>query len=160
MQKITPCLWFDGNAEEAVAFYRSVFEPEGPVDILAVSEAGPGKPGSALAVTFRLAGQEFMALNGGPQFPFTPAISLFVACRDQAEIDRLWTALSAGGQTQRCGWLNDRFGVSWQIVPTRLGELLGDPDRAKAARVMRAMLAMTRLDIAGLEQAALEGDSP
>lgn len=153
MQKITPFLWFDDNAEEAVELYVSTFKNS---KILSVSRMGGGEPdskGALMSATFQLEGQQFMALNGGPHFTFSPAISLFVSCETQAEVDQLWTELSEGGETQECGWLRDKFGVSWQIIPATLGRLLGDPDPAKAQRVMQAMLSMTKLDIAGLERA-------
>ncbi|HET6576187.1 MAG TPA: VOC family protein [Fimbriiglobus sp.] len=145
-QKITPCLWFDGKAEEAAAFYVSVFPDS------AVTKVTPGPGGAALLVEFRLAGLRFLALNGGPQFTFNEAISLSVDCRNQAEVDDLWDKLSAGGAPSQCGWLKDRYGVSWQVVPTVLPQLLADP--AKAGRVMTALLKMTKLDIAALQAAA------
>ena len=147
-QKITPCLWFDGKAEEAAAFYASIFPDS------SITGITPGPAGEALAVAFRLAGVDFLALNGGPQFRFNEAISLSIDCRTQAEVDELWARLSEGGSAGRCGWLKDRYGLSWQVVPRRLSELLADPDRAKAARVMDAMMGMTRLDIRALEEAA------
>lgn len=147
MQRITPFLWFDGNAEEAARFYASVFADGAIVSVM------PGPQGTVLGVTFRLAGQEFMAINGGPQFTFSPAISFFVKCETQAEVDQFWEKLSDGGEKQRCGWLKDKYGVSWQIVPTVLGELLQSPDRQRAAKVMDAMLQMDKLDIAGLKRA-------
>jgi len=147
-QKITPCLWFDGKAEEAAAFYVSIFPDSG------VTAVTPGPGGAALVVEFRLAGQQFLALNGGPQFTFNEAISLSVDCRTQAEVDELWEKLSAGGdpRVQQCGWLKDRYGVSWQVVPAVLPQLLADP--AKAGRVMGALMGMKKLDIAALEAAA------
>ena len=153
MQKIRPFLWFDDNAEEAVEFYVSLFPDSKVVDVRRYGDAGPGLKGSVMSATFLLAGQEFMALNGGPHFSFTPAISFFVDCGTQAEVDDLWERLSEGGETQRCGWLRDRFGLSWQIVPTALGELLADPDPARSARVMNAMLQMDRIDIEALRRA-------
>jgi predicted 3-demethylubiquinone-9 3-methyltransferase (glyoxalase superfamily) len=154
MQKIAPCLWFDGNAEDAARFYTSVFSESRIVTTMHYTDAGPGPAGNVLAITFEIGGQEFMALNGGPQFPFTPAISLFVHCASQDEVDRYWTKLiDGGGSPWQCGWLKDRFGVSWQIVPDALGELLRDPDHAKASRVMKAMMQMVKLDLAQLEQA-------
>jgi predicted 3-demethylubiquinone-9 3-methyltransferase (glyoxalase superfamily) len=154
MQKIAPCLWFDGNAEEAAQFYISVFSDSRIATTMHYSDAGPGPQGDVLAVTFEIEGQEFMALNGGPQFPFTPAISLFVHCGSQEEIDSLWAKLCAdGGSPWQCGWLRDRFGVSWQIVPGVLGDMLRDPDSAKASRAMKAMMSMVKLDIAALEKA-------
>jgi predicted 3-demethylubiquinone-9 3-methyltransferase (glyoxalase superfamily) len=147
-QKISPCLWFDGKAEEAARFYVSVFPDS---EILGVT---PGPTGAALVVRFRLAGIEFLALNGGPQFTFNEAISLSIDCRFQAEVDELWEKLSAGGSEGRCGWLKDRYGLSWQVVPAALSKLLADPDRARSARVMEALMRMTRLDIRALEAAA------
>ena len=154
MSKITPCLWFDGEAEEAARFYVSLL-PESRVDHVQknVTDSPAGKAGSVLIVKFTLAGQRFLALNGGTRFEYTHAISFQVDCADQAEVDRLWDALSDGGSVERCGWLKDRYGVSWQIVPSVLPELLGDPDPVKAQRVMQAMLQMVKLDIAGLQAA-------
>ena len=153
-QKITPFLWFNGQAEEAARFYVSIFENSKMGELRRWGAAGPGPNGGVMSASFELAGQHFIALNGGPQFSFTPAISFFVDCKTQAELDDLWQRLSAGGQKLPCGWLTDRFGISWQIIPSVLGELLQDPDPAKSARVMRAMLQMTRLDIGALERAA------
>ncbi len=147
MQKIVPFLWFDGKAEEAAKFYVSVFRNSKIVKVM------PGPQGTAMGVTFQLEGQEFYALNGGPQFKFTPAISLFVNCETQQEVDQLWTTLSAGGSDEQCGWLKDKYGLSWQIIPTVLGKMLGDKDPAKANRVMQAMLKMKKIDIKGLQQA-------
>ena len=147
MRSITPCLWFDGKAEEAVRFYQSIFPENAVVDTI------PGSKGSTLGLTFRLLGREFMALNGGPQYSFTPAISFFVPCETQTEIDDLWVKLSEGGTEQRCGWLTDKFGVSWQIVPTLLGDMLRDNDRPRAKRVFDAMLTMVKLDIETLRNA-------
>ena len=154
MSKITPCLWFDGKAEEAARFYVSLL-PNSRIDHVQknVTDSPAGKAGSVLIVKFTLAGQRFLALNGGTRFEYTPAISFQVDCADQAEVDRLWDALSKGGSVERCGWLRDRYGVSWQIVPSVLPQLLGDPDPAKAQRVMQAMLQMVKLDIAGLQAA-------
>ena len=154
MSKIAPCLWFDGEAEEAANFYVSIL-PNSRIDSVQrnVSDSPAGKTGTVLAVAFTLAGQRFLALNGGIRFEYTPAISFQVDCADQAEVDRLWDALSDGGSTERCGWLKDRYGVSWQIVPTVLPKLLGDRDLVKAQRVMQAMLQMSKLDIAALEAA-------
>ncbi|MBV8232953.1 MAG: VOC family protein [Planctomycetaceae bacterium] len=149
-QKITPFLWFDGKAEEAAEFYVSIFPDS------AVTGVTPGPTGAPLVVQFRLAGVEFLALNGGPQFRFNEAISLSIDCRSQAEVDELWEKLSAGGSEGQCGWLKDRYGLSWQVVPAVLPKLLADPDRAKAARVMEAMMRMTRLDIQALQDAADE----
>ncbi|HEV3419203.1 MAG TPA: VOC family protein [Candidatus Acidoferrum sp.] len=154
MQKITPFLWFDGNAEEAANFYISIFKNSKMGKISRYGDAGPGPKGSVMSVTFQIEGQEFFALNGGPQFKFTPAISFFVNCETQKEVDDLWEKLSAGGRTDRCGWLQDKFGVSWQIIPTVLGQLLGDKDPQRAKRAMQAMLQMTKIDGKALEQAA------
>jgi predicted 3-demethylubiquinone-9 3-methyltransferase (glyoxalase superfamily) len=154
MQKITPFLWFDGNAEEAVNFYISIFKNSKMGKISRYGDAGPGPKGSVMSVTFQIEGQEFFALNGGPQFKFTPAISFFVNCETQQEVDDLWEKLSAGGRTDRCGWLQDKFGLSWQIIPTVLGQLLGDKDPQRAKRAMQAMLQMTKIDIEKLQQAA------
>src|ERR1700682_4362801 len=148
MGKITPFLWFDGKAEEAMNFYVSIFKNS---KIVSVSRMGQG--GVVSGGTFQLDGQEFHALNGGPQFTFTPAISLFVNCETQEEVDELWEKLSAGGEKGRCGWLKDKFGLSWQIIPTALGQLLGDKNRAKANRVMKAMLQMDKIDIKDLNHA-------
>jgi predicted 3-demethylubiquinone-9 3-methyltransferase (glyoxalase superfamily) len=153
MQKITPFLWFDGKAEEAMNFYISIFKNSKVISVSRYGEAGPGPKGSVLGATFELDGQRFFALNGGPEFNFTPAISFFVNCETQREVDELWEKLSAGGEKQRCGWLKDKYGLSWQIVPTVLGELLQDSDPAKSQRTMRAMLQMDKLDIQGLKDA-------
>ena len=155
MSKITPCLWFDGNAEEAANFYVSLL-PDSRVGTVSRSPAdNPSTPaGAVLLVDFTLAGQNFTGLNGGPQFKFTEAISFVIDCEDQAEVDRLWEALIAnGGSPSQCGWLKDRFGLSWQVIPRQLGEMLGDPDPARAARAMKAMLAMTKIDVAALRRA-------
>jgi predicted 3-demethylubiquinone-9 3-methyltransferase (glyoxalase superfamily) len=154
MQKITPFLWFDGQAEEAANFYTSVFKNSRIVSVARNGDAGPGPKGSVMSVTFQLEGQEFMALNAGPQFFFTPAISFFVNCETQAEVDDLWEKLSVGGKKERCGWLKDRFGLSWQIIPAALGELLGNKDPEKSKRAMQAMLQMDKIDIAKLQQAS------
>jgi len=153
MQKITTFLWFDDNAEEAMQFYVSIFTNSRILSVSRYGDAGPGKKGSVMSATFELKGQQFMALNGGPQFPFTPAISLLVSCENQHEVDELWEKLSAGGQPQRCGWLKDKYGLSWQIIPTALGRLLSDADPDKSQRVMQAMLRMDKIDIAALHQA-------
>ena len=153
MQKITPFLWFDGKAEEAMNFYVSIFKNSKVGRVSRYGDAGPGPKGSVMSATFVLDGQEFFALNGGPQYKFTPAISFFVNCETQQEVDDLWEKLSAGGSKDQCGWLKDKFGVSWQIVPTVLGKLLGDKDPQKANRVMQAMLQMKKLDIKSLQQA-------
>ena len=159
MQKITPFLWFDGNAEEAANFYISIFKNSKMGKVSRYGDAGPGPKGSVMSVTFQIEGQEFFALNGGPQFKFTPAISFFVNCETQQEVDDLWEKLSAGGRTDRCGWLQDKFGLSWQIIPTVLGQLLGDKDPQRAKRAMQAMLQMTKIDINKLQQAAAEANS-
>ena len=154
MQKIAPCLWFDGKAEEAMNFYMSVFKDSKVVNVMRWGDVGPGPKGSFLAGTFQLAGQEVMVLNGGPQYTFTPAISLFVKCETQAEVDDYWEKLLAGGgKPVQCGWLTDKYGVSWQIVPTVLPEMLQSKDAAKSARAMKAMMQMIKLDIAALKQA-------
>jgi predicted 3-demethylubiquinone-9 3-methyltransferase (glyoxalase superfamily) len=153
VQKITPCLWFDGKAEEAMNFYAAIFKNSKISRIMHYGEAGPGAKGSVLSVTAELDGEEVIALNGGPHFTFSPAISLFVTCTTQAEVDEFWEKLSAGGERQRCGWLKDKYGVSWQIVPSILGDMLQDKDAAKSKRVMEAMLKMDKLDIARLKQA-------
>ncbi|HEY0524217.1 MAG TPA: VOC family protein, partial [Stellaceae bacterium] len=151
MSKISPCLWFDGEAEEAARFYVSLL-PDSRIERVQknVTDSPAGKAGSVLVVDFTLAGQRFMALNGGTRFEYTHAVSFHVDCADQAEVDRLWNALSNGGTEVQCGWLKDRYGVSWQIVPTVLPKMLGDPDQAKARRVMEAMMQMIKIDIAGL----------
>ena len=151
MQKITPFLWFNGQAEEATNFYVSIFKNS---KVVRVTRNGPEPKGSVMSTTFQLDGQEFYALNGGPMFTFTPAISFFIHCETQAEIDEFWEKLSAGGAQERCGWLKDKFGVSWQVVPSILGKLLQNPDPEKSKRVMAAMLQMKKLDIKGLQQAA------
>ncbi|HUK08643.1 MAG TPA: VOC family protein [Stellaceae bacterium] len=153
MQKITPFLWFDGKAEEAANFYAATFRNARVTGLTRYGDAGPGPKGSVMIATFEIEGQKFIALNGGPQYSFTPAISFVVNCETQAEVDAYWEKLSAGGEPNRCGWLRDKYGVSWQIVPTALPRLLGDPDPAKATRVMQAMLRMTKIEIAGLERA-------
>ena len=154
MQKITPCLWFDGKAEEAMNFYVSIFKSSKVGSVSRYGDAGPGPKGSVMVATFQLEGQEFMALNGGPQGTFSPAISFMVNCKTQDEVDELWEKLSDGGQIQQCGWLQDKFGVSWQIVPTALGEMLRDKDPARSKRVMEAMLKMKKLDIEKLRRAS------
>ncbi|WP_241999512.1 VOC family protein [Streptomyces klenkii] len=152
-QKIKPFLWYDDQAEEAVAHYVSVFDDSRVVEVMHYDEAGPGEMGTVMTVEFELAGQRFVALNGGPQFTFTEAVSFSVDCADQEEVDRLWERLSEGGEEGPCGWLKDKFGLSWQITPRRLIELLGDPDRAAAKRVMQAMMGMGKIDIQELENA-------
>ncbi|MFC4121949.1 VOC family protein [Nonomuraea zeae] len=154
MQKITTYLWFDNQAEEAAAFYTSLFEDSRLLEVQRYGDAGPGPAGTAMMVAFELAGQRFIALNGGPEFKFTEAISLFVDCGSQEEVDELWAKLTEGGEESRCGWLKDRWGLSWQIVPRVLPELLSSPDPEKAQRVMRAMLGMRKIDIKALEDAA------
>ncbi len=163
MQKLTPYLWFDDKAEEAAEFYVSVFNAERPgshggeskvLGVTRYSEAGPGAPGSAMTVSFLLEGLEFTALNAGPHFQFTEAISFHVSCETLDEVDYLWKALTEGGEESQCGWLKDRYGLSWQIIPTALHQLLSDPDPAKAQRVMQAMLQMQKIDVAALEEAA------
>lgn len=153
MQKITPYLWFNGKAEEAMNYYVSIFKNSKVVSVTRCGDVGPGPKGSVLMATFQLDGQEFHALNGGPMFTFSPAISFFVNCETQAEVDELWEKLSAGGEIQMCGWLRDQFGVSWQIIPTILGKLMRDPDAKKSSSVMQAMLRMKKLDIKLLQQA-------
>ncbi|MBV8145990.1 MAG: VOC family protein [Gammaproteobacteria bacterium] len=157
MQKITPFLWFDHEAEEAAKFYVSVFANSRILKTVRYSGAGPGPAGSVLTVAFELNGVQFTALNGGPQHQFSEAISFVVNCHSQAEVDTVWEKLSAGGRTDRCGWLKDRFGLSWQVVPTVLPALLGDPDPVRAQRTMQAMLKMDKLDIAALERAHAGG---
>lgn len=148
MKKITPFLWFDDQAEEAMHFYVSIFKDSKVLEVV------PGPGGKAMTVRFELEGQEFIGLNAGPQFAFTEAISFFVDCRDQAEVDSLWAKLSAaGGEEGSCGWVKDRFGLWWQVVPRALSELMGDPDRAKAKRVVDTMLKMKKIDVAGLKRA-------
>jgi predicted 3-demethylubiquinone-9 3-methyltransferase (glyoxalase superfamily) len=155
MQKISPCLWFDGKAEEAARFYTSIFKNSKIGDVMHyAADAGPGRKGSVLSVTFELDGQEYIALNGGPLFKFTEAVSFFVKCETQEEVDALWgKLLEGGGVPVQCGWLKDKFGLSWQIVPTVLGEMLKDKDPEKARRVMEAMMKMIKLDIKTLKQA-------
>ncbi|MEV6977479.1 VOC family protein [Kitasatospora sp. NPDC093806] len=155
MQQITPCLWYDDQAEQAARYYTSVFPDSRITSVTHYGEVGPGTPGTVMTVAFELDGRSFVALNGGPIFPFTEAVSLQVQCDDQAEVDRLWTALLAdGGQESQCGWLKDRWGLSWQITPRVLIDLVSDPDRAKAARVTGAMLEMRKIDIQALLDAA------
>ena len=154
MQKISTCLWFNGQAEAATDFYLSVFKNARKTDVLRWGDVGPGPKGSVLTCSFELDGREFIALNGGPEFKFTPAISLVVNCETQAEVDHCWDKLLDGGQPMECGWLTDKFGISWQVTPTMLPRLLMDKDTAKANRVMAAMMKMVKLDIAALQQAA------
>ncbi|HEX7679346.1 MAG TPA: VOC family protein [Thermoanaerobaculia bacterium] len=153
MKKITPFLWFDDNAEEAMNFYVSIFKNSKVVSTTRYGDAGPGPKGTVMSATFEIEGESFYALNGGPIYKFTPAISFFVSCETQEEIDHCWDSLLAGGAPQQCGWLTDKFGLTWQIVPTILGKYLGDKDPAKAARVMNAMMQMVKLDIATLQRA-------
>jgi predicted 3-demethylubiquinone-9 3-methyltransferase (glyoxalase superfamily) len=153
MHKITPFLWFDDQAEEAVNFYISVFKNSKIGDVRRYGDDVPGPKGKVMTMSFELDGQEFMALNGGPHFKFTEAISLFVYCENQEEIDRLWYTLSAGGEESMCGWLKDKYGLSWQIVPTILDKLMSDPDPAKANAATQAMLKMQKLDIQALQDA-------
>ncbi len=153
-QKITTFLWFDENAAEAAALYTSTFKTSKVIEVIPYGEAGPGPTGSAMIVSFQLDGQEFIGLNGGPQFKFTEAISLAVTCETQEEVDELWTKLCAGGEEGQCGWLKDRFGLSWQIVPAALPELMRDRDPEKTNRVMQAMMPMKKIDIVRLRQAS------
>jgi predicted 3-demethylubiquinone-9 3-methyltransferase (glyoxalase superfamily) len=153
MQKIKPFLWFDSNAEEAMNFYTATFKNSKIGQVRRYGEAGPGPKGSVMTATFQIEGQEFMALNGGPHYKFTPAISFFVSCETQKEVDELWEKLSAGGEAMQCGWLKDKFGVAWQIIPKALGELLGDKDPKKSQRVMKAMMGMVKIDVEGLKRA-------
>jgi predicted 3-demethylubiquinone-9 3-methyltransferase (glyoxalase superfamily) len=157
MQKITTFLWFNDQAEEAMNFYTAIFKNSKISSVSRYGEGGPGPQGSVMTATFELDGQEFMALNGGPLFTFTEAISFFVNCETQVEVDELWEKLTEGGEESQCGWLKDKFGLSWQIVPSVLGELLNDPDAEKAGRVMNAMLQMKKIDIAGLRAAYEQG---
>ena len=154
MAKISPCLWFDGQAEQAATFYVSVLKNSRILEISRFGEGGPAESGSVLTVSFEIEGQQFVALNGGPQFTFSEAISFQISCADQHEVDDLWEKLSEGGEEGECGWLKDRFGVSWQIIPTALSELLGDPDPGRAQRALQAMLSMRKIDIAALRAAA------
>jgi predicted 3-demethylubiquinone-9 3-methyltransferase (glyoxalase superfamily) len=153
MQKLTPFLWFDSNAEEAANFYTSIFKNSEILNIARYGDAGPGPKGSAMTVTFQLEGQQFIALNGGSLYTFSPAISFFVNCETQAEVDELWNKLSAGGKEVQCGWLQDKFGLSWQVIPKQLMELMSDKDQAKSQRVFKAMLQMKTIDIEGLQRA-------
>jgi predicted 3-demethylubiquinone-9 3-methyltransferase (glyoxalase superfamily) len=153
-QKITTFLWFDGNAEEAANHYTSIFKNSKILNVARYGDGGPGPKGAVMTVNFQLEGQEFIALNGGPQFKFTEAISLLVNCETQKEVDELWSKLTAGGEESRCGWLKDKFGLSWQIVPKALFKLLQDRDPKKSKRVMEAMLQMKKIDVELLEKAA------
>jgi predicted 3-demethylubiquinone-9 3-methyltransferase (glyoxalase superfamily) len=153
MQKIVPFLWFDGKAEEAAQFYTAVFPDARITDVTRYGDGGPGPKGGVMSATFELQGQTFSALNGGPMFQFSPAISFLVDCATQEEVDRYWRMLSEGGQIRQCGWLTDKFGITWQIVPSILPKMLRDPDPAKSKRVMQTMMKMVKLDIAPLQQA-------
>jgi predicted 3-demethylubiquinone-9 3-methyltransferase (glyoxalase superfamily) len=153
MQKITPSLWFDKQAEEAVNFYISIFKNSRITSVTRYGEAGPGPNGSVMTVTFEIEGQAFMAINGGPYYTFSPAISFLVNCKTQEEVDELWEKISVGGEVVQCGWLKDKYGISWQIVPTILGELLNDPDPVKSQKVMKAMLQMKKISIEDLQKA-------
>jgi len=153
MQKITPFLWFDNKAEEAMNFYVSIFKNSKKGHVTRSGEGGPGPKGTVMSVTFQLDGQEFMALNGGPHFTFSPAISLFVNCKTQEEVDEMWEKLSEGGEKSQCGWLKDKYGLSWQIFYSALGEMLVDADHERSRGVMQAMLQMKKIDIDGLKQA-------
>jgi len=155
MHKITPFLWFDSQAEEAVMFYTSIFKNSKIGSVSRYGDAGPGPKGSVMVMEFELEGHKFTALNGGPVYSFSPAISFFVNCDTQEEVDYLWEKLSQGGEVEQCGWLKDKYGITWQIVPTILGQLMSDPDPEKAARVTQAMLKMIKLDIAELKRAYL-----
>jgi predicted 3-demethylubiquinone-9 3-methyltransferase (glyoxalase superfamily) len=157
MQKITPFLWFDDQAEEAARFYTSVFKNSKLGNVSRYGDTGPGPKGRVMVAQFQLEGQDFLALNGGPQFKFTEAVSFVVNCETQDEVDYFWEKLSEGGRTSQCGWLKDKFGLSWQIVPTAMGRLLGGKDPAKSQRVMQAMLQMTKIDIAALQRAYDQG---
>jgi predicted 3-demethylubiquinone-9 3-methyltransferase (glyoxalase superfamily) len=157
MQKINPFLWFDNQAEEAARFYTSIFKQSKIKGVTRYGNDGFGVPGTVMTVDFQILGQDFMALNGGPQFSFTPAISFLVSCETQEEVDELWEKFTADGAEEQCGWLKDRFGVSWQIVPTVLGEMLQDKNPEKAKRVLTAMLQMRKLDIAALKRAYAGG---
>jgi len=152
-QKIVPFLWFNDNAEEAMNFYTSIFKDSKIENVTRYGKGGPGKEGAVMTGTFRVEGQQFYVLNGGPQFKFTEAISLFVKCETQQEVDELWEKLSEGGAKSQCGWLKDKFGLSWQVVPTALGRMLQDKDPQKSQRVMQAMMQMTKIDIEKLQQA-------
>jgi predicted 3-demethylubiquinone-9 3-methyltransferase (glyoxalase superfamily) len=154
MQKITPFLWFNGQAEEAANYYVSTFKNSKILNVARFGEAGPGPKGAVMLVTFELEGQQFMALNGGPQYTISPAFSLFVSCESQNEVDELWAKLTAGGKEVQCGWLTDKFGVSWQIIPRELMELMQDKDPVKSQRVFKSMMQMVKIDIEVLKRAA------
>ena len=153
METITPCLWFDTESEDAAQFYTSIFEDSRITEVGRHGEAGPREPGTVMVVSFEINGQKFVALNGGPQFRHTEAISFQVPCDDQAEIDRLWTTLSEGGEEGQCGWVRDKFGLWWQVFPKRLPELLVDPDPERSRRAMQAMMTMRKIDLVAIEQA-------
>ncbi|HTQ31195.1 MAG TPA: VOC family protein [Opitutaceae bacterium] len=153
MQKITPFLWFNDQAEEAARLYTSIFKKSRIVEISRYGDAGPGPKGSVMTVSFQLEGQDFIALNGGPQYTFNPAISLFVDCKDQAEVDTLWEKLCRGGEPVACGWLRDKYGISWQIIPSALLKMRRDKDPARSARVMKAMMQMVKIDVKKLKKA-------
>jgi predicted 3-demethylubiquinone-9 3-methyltransferase (glyoxalase superfamily) len=153
MQKITPFLWFNGNAEEAMNFYVSIFKNSKVVSVTRYGQTGPGPAGTVMSVIFEIQGQEFYGLNGGPQFKFSPATSFFVNCETQEEVDHLWQKLSEGGKPNRCGWIDDKFGVTWQIIPTALGQMLRDKDPKKSQAVMKAMMQMGKIEIDKLKQA-------
>jgi len=157
MQKITPFLWFDDKAEEAMNFYTSIFKNSNIVSVTRYGEGGPGPKGTVMTAVFQLEGQEIFALNGGPVFTFSPAISFFVNCETQQEVDELWEKLSEGGEKGRCGWLKDKYGLSWQIIPSVLGELMQDKDAKKSEKVRQAMLQMDKIDIKALKQAYEQG---
>jgi predicted 3-demethylubiquinone-9 3-methyltransferase (glyoxalase superfamily) len=157
MQKITPCLWFDTEGEEAAEFYVSIFPDSKILEVSRYGDAGPGTAGNAMTVSFELAGSRFVALNGGPAFTFNEAVSFQVDCADQQEVDYFWEGLSKGGEEGQCGWLKDQFGVSWQIVPAAVPALLADPDPGRSQRAMQAMLGMGKLDVAAMERAADAG---
>ncbi|MBN9661444.1 MAG: VOC family protein [Acidobacteria bacterium] len=153
MNKITPFLWFNGQAEEAANLYVSLFENSRILHVSRYGDAGPGPAGSAMTVNFELDGRPFIGLNGGPNYVFTEAVSFVINCKTQAEVDKFWDALTEGGEERQCGWLKDRFGLSWQVIPECLGRLMGDPDSKRAGRVMQAMFKMKKIDIAALEAA-------
>lgn len=157
MERITACLWFDQQAEEAANFYVSVFPDSKITEIVRYGEAGPGEPGTVMTVVFTLNGQQYVGLNGGPLFTFSEAVSFQIHCEDQTEVDRFWAALTEGGEEGPCGWLKDRYGLSWQVTPVRLLELIQDPDPGRAQRAMAAMMGMKKIDIAVVEAAADAG---
>ena len=154
VHKITPCLWFDTQAEEAATYYTSIFENSRIVDVSRYGDAGPRPAGTVMTVNFELAGQPFVALNGGPEFTFDEAVSFQVSCESQAEVDDLWVKLTDGGEEGQCGWCKDRYGLSWQVIPTALFELIGDPDPERSQRAIQAMLGMQKLDVAEMQRAA------